>query len=72
VAVANAAPEVLEAADVVTAANTDDGVALLLERILQADGGESAFGRRSMGSDKGGESAFGRRSMGSDRRSRSG
>ena len=38
VAVANAAPEVLEAADEVTAANTDDGVALLLERILQANG----------------------------------
>jgi haloacid dehalogenase-like hydrolase len=37
--VANAAPEVLEAADEVTAANTDDGVALLLERILAADGG---------------------------------
>jgi haloacid dehalogenase-like hydrolase len=32
--VANAAPEVLEAADEVTAANTEDGVALLLERIL--------------------------------------
>jgi hydroxymethylpyrimidine pyrophosphatase-like HAD family hydrolase len=44
VAVANAAPEVLEAADEVTAANTDDGVALLLERILQANGGTS--GRR--------------------------
>jgi Cof subfamily protein (haloacid dehalogenase superfamily) len=36
VAVANAAPEVLDAADEVTAANTDDGVALLLERILAA------------------------------------
>jgi Cof subfamily protein (haloacid dehalogenase superfamily) len=35
VAVANATPEVLEAADEVTAANTDDGVALLLERILE-------------------------------------
>jgi Cof subfamily protein (haloacid dehalogenase superfamily) len=34
VAVANAAPEVLEAADEVTAANVDDGVARLLERIL--------------------------------------
>jgi Cof subfamily protein (haloacid dehalogenase superfamily) len=34
VAVANAVPEVLEAADEVTAANVDDGVALLLERIL--------------------------------------
>jgi hypothetical protein len=50
--VANAAPEVLEAADEVTAANTDDGVALLLERILQANGGESAFGRRSIDSDR--------------------
>jgi Cof subfamily protein (haloacid dehalogenase superfamily) len=38
VAVANAAPEVLEAADEVTAANTGDGVALLLERILAANG----------------------------------
>jgi hydroxymethylpyrimidine pyrophosphatase-like HAD family hydrolase len=35
---ANATPEVLEAADQVTAANTDDGVALLLERILAANG----------------------------------
>jgi Cof subfamily protein (haloacid dehalogenase superfamily) len=34
VAVANAAEEVLEAADEVTAANVDDGVALLLERLL--------------------------------------
>jgi hydroxymethylpyrimidine pyrophosphatase-like HAD family hydrolase len=34
VAVANAVPEVLEAADEVTAANVDDGVAQLLERIL--------------------------------------
>ena len=34
VAVANATQEVLDAADEVTAANTDDGVALLLERIL--------------------------------------
>jgi Cof subfamily protein (haloacid dehalogenase superfamily) len=34
VAVANATPEVLAAADEVTAANVDDGVALLLERIL--------------------------------------
>ena len=33
-AVANAAPEVLDAADEVTAANTEDGVARLLERIL--------------------------------------
>jgi HAD superfamily hydrolase (TIGR01484 family) len=38
VAVANAAPEVLEAADEVTSANTDDGVALLLERILARNG----------------------------------
>jgi Cof subfamily protein (haloacid dehalogenase superfamily) len=36
VAVANAAQEVLDAADEVTAANTEDGVALLLERILAA------------------------------------
>jgi Cof subfamily protein (haloacid dehalogenase superfamily) len=36
VAVANAAREVLDAADEVTAANTEDGVALLLERILAA------------------------------------
>ena len=38
VAVANATREVLDAADEVTAANTDDGVALLLERILAANG----------------------------------
>ena len=31
--------EVLEAVDEVTAANTDDGVALLLERILARNGG---------------------------------
>jgi HAD superfamily hydrolase (TIGR01484 family) len=36
VAVANATQDVLDAADEVTAANTDDGVALLLERILAA------------------------------------
>jgi Cof subfamily protein (haloacid dehalogenase superfamily) len=39
VAVANATPEVLEAADEVTAANTEDGVALLLEKLLAANGG---------------------------------
>jgi Cof subfamily protein (haloacid dehalogenase superfamily) len=39
VAVANAAPEVLEAADEVTAANVEDGVALLLERVLAVNGG---------------------------------
>ena len=44
VAVANAAPEVLEAADEVTAANVEDGVALLLERILAATG--AAVSRR--------------------------
>jgi hypothetical protein len=38
VAVANAAQEVLDAADEVTAANVEDGVALLLERILDANG----------------------------------
>ena len=38
VAVANATQEVLEAADEVTAANVEDGVAQLLERILAADG----------------------------------
>ena len=43
---ANATPEVLEAADEVTAANTDDGVALLLERILAADGGGPSGRRR--------------------------
>ena len=35
VAVANAAPEAIEAADEVTAANEDDGVALVLERLLR-------------------------------------
>jgi Cof subfamily protein (haloacid dehalogenase superfamily) len=54
VAVANAAPEVLEAADEVTAANTDDGVALLLERILAADGGGvSARPRPARGTGRG-------------------
>jgi Cof subfamily protein (haloacid dehalogenase superfamily) len=38
VAVANAAAEVLDAADEVTAANVDDGVALVLERVLAANG----------------------------------
>lgn len=38
VAVANATEEVLEAADEVTAANVEDGVAQLLERILAANG----------------------------------
>jgi Cof subfamily protein (haloacid dehalogenase superfamily) len=38
VAVANATQEVLEAADEVTAANVEDGVAQLLERILAANG----------------------------------
>jgi len=38
VAVANATPEVLDAADEVTAANVEDGVAQLLERILAANG----------------------------------
>jgi HAD superfamily hydrolase (TIGR01484 family) len=38
VAVANAAREVLDAVDEVTAANLDDGVALLLERILAGSG----------------------------------
>jgi hypothetical protein len=43
----NAAPEVLEAADEVTAANTDDGVALLLERILgPSTGTAGTSGRR--------------------------
>jgi Cof subfamily protein (haloacid dehalogenase superfamily) len=44
VAVANATPEVLDAADEVTAANVDDGVALVLERILA--GGASGAGSR--------------------------
>ena len=52
VAVANATQEVLEAADEVTASNVEDGVAQLLERILQANSGESAFGRRLIDSDR--------------------
>ena len=52
VAVANATQEVLEAADEVTASNVEDGVAQLLERILQANSGESAFGRRLVDSDR--------------------
>jgi HAD superfamily hydrolase (TIGR01484 family) len=38
VAVANATQEVLDAADEVTASNVDDGVALLLERVLAGNG----------------------------------
>jgi Cof subfamily protein (haloacid dehalogenase superfamily) len=45
VAVANATQEVLDAADEVTAANTDDGVAQLLERIL-AGGARGSGSRR--------------------------
>ncbi|MGI9116358.1 MAG: HAD hydrolase family protein, partial [Gaiellales bacterium] len=36
VAVANAHPDVLAAADEVTASNADDGVALVVERLLGA------------------------------------
>jgi Cof subfamily protein (haloacid dehalogenase superfamily) len=42
VAVANADPEVLAAADEVTAANVDDGVAVVLERILAGRGRSSS------------------------------
>jgi Cof subfamily protein (haloacid dehalogenase superfamily) len=52
VAVANATKEVLEAADQVTASNLEDGVAQLLERILHGNSFESAFGRRSIDSDR--------------------
>jgi Cof subfamily protein (haloacid dehalogenase superfamily) len=48
VAVANADPQVLAAADEVTGANTEDGVALLLERILAANGA-AVSGRRPPG-----------------------
>jgi Cof subfamily protein (haloacid dehalogenase superfamily) len=41
VAVANAQQSVLDAADEVTASNTDDGVAVLLERILAAQAGRA-------------------------------
>jgi Cof subfamily protein (haloacid dehalogenase superfamily) len=47
VAVANAAREVLDAADEVTAANTEDGVALVLERILAANGAAAGGPRPS-------------------------
>jgi Cof subfamily protein (haloacid dehalogenase superfamily) len=47
VAVANAAQEVLDAADEVTAANTEDGVALVLERILAANGAAAGGPRPS-------------------------
>ena len=47
VAVANAQPDVLEAADEVTASNLDDGVALVLERLVTAATGRS--GRRHRG-----------------------
>jgi Cof subfamily protein (haloacid dehalogenase superfamily) len=42
VAVANAAPEVLAAADEVTASNEDDGVALVVERVLASQDGAGA------------------------------
>jgi Cof subfamily protein (haloacid dehalogenase superfamily) len=42
VAVANAGPEVLAAADEVTATNDDDGVALILERVLASQDGAGA------------------------------
>jgi hypothetical protein len=45
--VANAAQEVLDAADEVTAANTEDGVALVLERILAANGAAVSGSRPS-------------------------
>ena len=45
VAVANADRSVLEAADEVTASNTDDGVALLLERLVAARDGRGDTGR---------------------------
>jgi hydroxymethylpyrimidine pyrophosphatase-like HAD family hydrolase len=38
VAVANAQPDVLDAADEVTASNLDDGVALVLERLAEPTG----------------------------------
>jgi hypothetical protein len=44
VAVANAADEVLAAADEVTAANVDDGVALVLERVVAAQDGDRPAG----------------------------
>ena len=49
---ANATPEVLDAADQVTASNVEDGVAQLLERILQGNGFESASGRQLSDSDR--------------------
>jgi Cof subfamily protein (haloacid dehalogenase superfamily) len=44
VAVANADPAVLAAVDEVTASNEDDGVALILERLLGSDAGGRAAG----------------------------
>jgi len=50
VAVANAGPEVLAAADEVTASNEDDGVALVLERLLASrDSGPRAAAPRARG-----------------------
>jgi hydroxymethylpyrimidine pyrophosphatase-like HAD family hydrolase len=45
VAVANAQPNVLEAADEVTASNLDDGVALVLERLVREATGRSGRSR---------------------------
>jgi hypothetical protein len=49
VAVANADPAVLAAADEVTAANVDDGIARLLERLLEAREAAGAAGSRRQG-----------------------
>jgi HAD superfamily hydrolase (TIGR01484 family) len=47
VAVANADPEVLAAVDEVTASNEDDGVAMVLERVLASGDGARRRARRS-------------------------
>jgi Cof subfamily protein (haloacid dehalogenase superfamily) len=56
VAVANAAPEVLAMADEVTAANTDDGIALLLERLVVSHDGAGPAHPMESGGPSGGPS----------------
>ena len=61
VAVANAHPVVLAAADEVTASNDEDGVPLVVERLLAADPTDWADGRTRSAGAAGGEPAAGGR-----------
>jgi Cof subfamily protein (haloacid dehalogenase superfamily) len=50
VAMANAHPELKEMADEITLSNEDDGIAVVLERLLAGPGGLGASGGRGLGS----------------------